>query len=63
METAVVWCSGRKTGSSSFCNQTPEGLIKLVRTSYDKNHQQEEIKNGTVLSETLFHSQDLFAVQ
>lgn len=51
-------CSGmvqpekkKKTGSNFFCDQTPEGSMKLVQTSYDKNHQHQ--KNGTVMSETL----------
>lgn len=38
VESAVVWCSERrKRGSNSFSNQAPEGSVKLVQTSSDKN--------------------------
>lgn len=54
--TAVRW---EKTRTRSFCNQT--GSMKLVQTSVEKN--QHQSKNRTVVSKTLLHSRDLFAVQ
>lgn len=38
--------------------------MKLVQTCYDKNcHRRKKKKKGTVMSEMLFHSRDLFAVR